>query len=242
MRILYIFPHPDDESFGPAGAINQQLKAGHQVYLLTLTKGGATRQRHALGLSIEEMGEVRLKEMLEVEKVLGLSGMTVLDFPDSGLKEIDPRTIEEAISKHIEIVKPDILVSYPVHGISGFHDHLVTHAVVKRVYLDLKGSGAAYLKRLAFFTIIDSGAPSMVDGKFRFKHSEPELIDCILHLTEDDRKVLRSCLDCYKTYQSTINATNVAEKVGQKTHFEFFMEHFDPPVEDLTDKLEINSK
>ncbi|MFC1490653.1 PIG-L deacetylase family protein, partial [Candidatus Latescibacterota bacterium] len=111
MKILYIFPHPDDESFGPAAAIHSQVKNGHRVFLLTLTKGGATKQRHKLGLSIEEMGDIRFLEMLEVEKVLGLSGMTVLDFPDSGLKELDPRIIEKAVREHIEELKPDIVVT-----------------------------------------------------------------------------------------------------------------------------------
>jgi hypothetical protein len=60
MSILYVFPHPDDESFGPALAIARQRRAEKGVHLLTLTRGGATKQRHRLGLSIEEMGEVRL--------------------------------------------------------------------------------------------------------------------------------------------------------------------------------------
>ena len=69
-KILYIFPHPDDESFGPAAVMYSQIGKGHDVYLLTLTKGGATQQRHKLGLTVEEMGEVRYREMQEVEKVL----------------------------------------------------------------------------------------------------------------------------------------------------------------------------
>jgi hypothetical protein len=40
MKILYIFPHPGDESFDPAGAIHSQVIAGHEVDLLTLTRGG----------------------------------------------------------------------------------------------------------------------------------------------------------------------------------------------------------
>lgn len=43
MKILYVFPHPDDESFVPAGAINPQLQDGNKVYLFTLTKGGENR-------------------------------------------------------------------------------------------------------------------------------------------------------------------------------------------------------
>jgi LmbE family N-acetylglucosaminyl deacetylase len=130
MNILYIYPHPDDESFGPAAVMAKHRRLGHDVHLLTLTKGGATKVRHDLGLSIAEMGEVRHKEMLDVEKTLGLSGMRVLDLPDSGLKEMDPRIIEKIVAEEIMRVRPNVLVSYPVHGISGFHDHLVAHAVV----------------------------------------------------------------------------------------------------------------
>src|SRR5215218_3127402 len=106
MRILYIFPHPDDESFGPAPVMSRQIDNGHEVFLLTLTKGGATKVRHTLGLSIEQMGEIRYQEMLRVDKVLQLTGMTVLDLPDSGLSEMDPREIEDIIAAHIEQISP----------------------------------------------------------------------------------------------------------------------------------------
>lgn len=141
MRILYIFPHPDDESFGPAAAMWNQKQLGHEIHLFTLTKGGATKVRHKLGLSIDEMGEVRHKEMLNVAKTLQLDSFHILDLPDSGLADIDPRIIEEAIEQHLHQLKPDVVVSYPVHGISGFPDHLVTHAVVKRVYCQMRDEG-----------------------------------------------------------------------------------------------------
>lgn len=237
MKILYVFPHPDDESFGPAAGMHQQLGQGHEVHLLTLTKGGATKQRHKLGLSVEEMGEVRLGEMKAVEETLGLTSMKVLDLPDSGLKHMDPRQIEKVVKQHIEELKPDILVSYPVHGISGFHDHLIMHYVAKRVFLELKDQGAAYLKRLAFFTILDSGGPSMLDGMFRLKQSKPEEIDCILALRPEDREMLVSCLNCYQTYQEVIEETGVVEQIGDKLHFELFNESFEPPLQDLSDQL-----
>lgn len=237
MKYLYVFPHPDDESFGPAAAMHQQLLQGHEVHLLTLTRGGATKKRHELGLSVDEMGEVRYGEMLEVEKTLGLSSMEVLDLPDSGLKEMDPRVIEDILIGYIQDLEPDILVSYPVHGISGFHDHLIMHDVAKRVFLQLQDQGAAYLKRLAFFTLPDSGAPSMQDGEFRMKRSEHELIDCVLPLSKEDRQAMVDALNCYKTYQDTIEASGVVEQIGDKVHFELFGEQFDPPIDDLGERL-----
>ena len=109
MKALYILAHPDDESFGPAAAISKQRRQGHEIYLLTLTRGGATRQRFKYGYSVAEMGEVRYREMLDVARVLDLSGMTVLDLPDSVLKEMDPREIEQVVAKEIERVQPDTL-------------------------------------------------------------------------------------------------------------------------------------
>lgn len=237
VKILYIFPHPDDESFGPAAAIHAQLNQGHEVYLLTLTRGGATRQRFALGVSIKEMGEIRYKEMKKVEKALGLSGMTVLDFPDSELKELDPRVLETAVARHIENIRPEIVITYPVHGISGFHDHLVTHAVVKRVFLDLKEKGAGYLKRLAFYTIPDSGKPSLQNGKFRFKHTEKEQIDCILLLRMEDIEAMKRALSCYETYKTTIESTGVIEKIGDRLYFEIFMENHKPELQDVAEEI-----
>jgi len=237
-KILYVFPHPDDESFGPAAAMHSQIEKGHEVYLLTLTKGGATKQRHELGLTVAEMGEVRYQEMREVEKVLRLSGMTVLDFPDSGLKEFDTRILEQAVQKHIEEIMPDIVVSYPVHGISGFHDHLVTHAVVKRVYMEMRDSGADFLKRLAFFTLPDSGEPTWTSGDMpRFKLTEEELIDCIISLQDEDISAMRDALYCYATYRETIEKSGVIEKIGKEVYFEIFAEDFTPVLDDLTAQI-----
>ncbi|MEK6480058.1 PIG-L family deacetylase [Catalinimonas sp. 4WD22] len=238
MKFLYVFPHPDDESFGPAGAMYTQLQQGHEVHLLTLTRGEATRQRHKLGVSLEEMGEIRYREMLEVEKTLGLSSMTVLNLPDNQLKEIDPREVETVVETHIRKIQPDILVSYPVHGISGFHDHLVMHAVAKRVYLQTKDEGADYLKRLAFFTIPDNGDPQFKkpDG-FRLKNSSEEEIDCIVKLSDEAVKKFKQALMCYKTYQETIEKSGVVEEIGDKVHFEIFGESFNSPLSDLTDQL-----
>ncbi|WP_114985680.1 PIG-L deacetylase family protein [Cyclonatronum proteinivorum] len=233
-RILYIFPHPDDESFGPAPGIAQQLKQGHEVFLLTLTKGGATRVRHDLGLSVEEMGEVRLKEMIAVEQTLGLTGMTVLDLPDSGLKDMCPMDIEQVLRAHIEELKPDVIITYAVHGISGFFDHLVSHACVKRVFCEMKREGSPYPKRLAFFTM---GPDSITEGHFTLKASPAEDIDCVIEVTDDEAKIGYDALMCYQTYLDTIAKTGVDKRVHDNIHFEFFGESFDPPLRDLTAQL-----
>lgn len=237
MRILYIFPHPDDESFGPAPVMWQQLEQGHDVFLLTLTRGGATKIRHELGLSVEEMGQVRYKEMQQVEQVLGLTDMTVLDLPDNGMAEMDPRDIETVVAEHIRKVEPQVVVSYAVHGVSGFHDHLVMHAVVKRVYLEMRDKGADYLKRLAFLTLPNQTEQFRQNGQFILKHSAPNLIDCQVHLREQDIEIFKKALSCYETYQATIKQSGVVEAIGDTVYFEIYQEDHKPPLANLTDKL-----
>lgn len=235
MKILYIFPHPDDESFGPAPAIAAQLRQGHQVFLLTYTRGGATKVRHQYGYTVEEMGEVRYKEMLDVANVLGLTGMQVLDLPDSGLKEMDPIEIENITEDHIRKIMPDVVVTYAVHGISGFHDHLVSHAVVKRVYSKLRREWDNAPSRLAFFTLAQSEKD---DGKFTLHVSSEDEIDCGTPLSGEDIEKGARALDCYKTYQQVIKEAKVLERTGDTVYFEFFQESFSPHVTSICDGLQ----
>lgn len=234
MRILYIFPHPDDESFGPAPAMAAQRRNSDEVFLLTLTKGEATKQRFRLEVSKEKMGEIRFKEMQCVQEVLDLNGMTVLDLPDSGLKEMDPADIEKPIREHIEKIKPDVVVTYAVHGISGFEDHLVSHAVVKSVYCNMKRQGKEYPRRLALFTHYNEEEG---EGKFQLTSSDKEKIDCWVEATEQDYQKFLDALDCYETYQQVIEDSNVKEEVGREVPFEIFQENYDPPLSDLGDKI-----
>lgn len=232
MRILYIFPHPDDESFGPAPVMSQQLKSGHEVFLLTLTRGGATKQRFKLNKSIEEMGEIRYAEMLCVKNVLGLTRMDVWNLPDGKLSEMDPRLLEDAVKDHIKIIRPEIIVSYPVHGVSGFHDHLVTHAIVKRVFVEMKET-EKYLKRLAFLTMPDNENPVFLEAGFRIKNSADESIDAVINLNDEDIEVFKKCLGCYSTYKETIEESGVVEKIGDKVYFEFYKEEMNK-INDIT--------
>jgi LmbE family N-acetylglucosaminyl deacetylase len=192
--------------------------------------------RHKYGYSVAEMGEVRYKEMLAVRDTLGLDGLEVLDLPDSGLKEMDPRKVELACANHIREIKPDILVTYPVHGISGFHDHLVTHAAVKRVFITLREEGEAQLRRLAFFTLAQEQAQQN-QGIHALNYSTEEEIDCKVPISEEDRKFMQDALVCYSTYQDVIQESKVMETIGAYSHYEIFAEEYAPPLDDLTANL-----
>ncbi|MGH1365729.1 MAG: PIG-L deacetylase family protein [Calditrichia bacterium] len=230
MRILYVFPHPDDEAFGPSVAMSQQIVQGHEVFLLTLTKGGATQERHRFGYSILKMGTIREKELRASAKVIGLSGLRVCDYPDGGLKLLDPRILEGEILQSIDDWQPQVLVSYAVHGISGHHDHLVCHAVVKMAFLS--AVAATTVRRLAFYT-----SPPPAPGRRKCFFSTNDEIDCLVTGTEADRKCFLKTLECYATYQDRIERSGITRAKHKKVYFEFFGESFENWLDDLTKSL-----
>lgn len=237
--ILYVFPHPDDESFGPAPAIARQVREGHDVHLLTLTRGEATTQRERLGLSREEMGETRHAEMQEVARALSLASLSVLDFPDGELAELDPRVLEGAVAAHVREQRPAVVVTYAAHGISGHRDHLVSHAVVKRVFCQLRGEESAdYLRRLALFTLdgeTSEDAPS--DRPAHLTGSAEARIAARVHFSDEDRVRAEDALDAYETYQAVIEKHQPLDHVAGGVCFELFQEAFDAPLGDLFEAL-----
>jgi LmbE family N-acetylglucosaminyl deacetylase len=232
--LLYVFPHPDDESFGPAPALACQRREGHEVHLLTLTRGEATSQRERLGLSKEEMGRIRTEEMENVARELGLSSLSILDLPDGELASMDPRRLVSIIEEHVKQTEPDVMVTYPVHGISGHPDHLVSHAVVKHLACALRASGSAFPRRLAFFALPESGTASRPD---HLQTSPDEAVDCVQGFSEADMERAKAALYCYETYLPVIEEHRPLDTIGDGVAFECFGERHRPRLTDLTANL-----
>jgi len=239
MKFLYIFPHPDDESFGPTAVMHQQIKDGHEVHLLTLTRGEATKVRFQLGYSEEQMADIRAKELEAVAGFMKLSSLRIMEFEDGMLAHYDPIVLEKVIEEHITEISPDILVTYPVHGISGHHDHITTHFIVKRIYINLKKKGKLNIKRLAFLTLPrdEGGDDDTKGGNYEVNRSHSKFIDVAIKLNEEDRTVFLKSLDFYKTFQEVINESGVKEKIGNTVYFELFGEDYKPPLKSLTELL-----
>lgn len=232
---LYVFPHPDDECFGPAPALARQRREGHEVHLLTLTRGEATSQRERLGYSKEQMAQTRYEEMQNVADVLDLTSLTVLEYADGQLAELNPLLLEDEVASHIHATDPDVVVTYPVHGISGHPDHLVTHSVVKRVVCYLRADGAPHPRRLAFFTL--PPPPENANRPAHLRHSPESLIDCVVDVDDDAMETARAALHAYETYRPVIEEHRPLESVTEGVSFEIFGESFDPPLSSLVAEM-----
>lgn len=143
--IFGIFAHPDDEAFGPAGALLKAVKDGAELHLITLTAGqaGTNSEQHI------DLGNVRLKEWHEAGKLIGATSMHHLGFIDGTL---DNQTMLVAQTK-IEAVVRDILAPYAdedifvdfitidLNGVTGHIDHIVAARAASYVFYRLKQAG-----------------------------------------------------------------------------------------------------
>jgi hypothetical protein len=127
-----------------------------------------------------------------------------------------------------------VVVTYAVHGISGFFDHLVNHAVVKRVFVELREQ-ASYLKRLAFYTLTEEKAAAF--DYFDLTGSKKEDIDAVLTVDAVDIEKQRQALDCYVTYQEPIEQSRIKQYLAPQAVFEIYREAHDPPLESLFEGL-----
>lgn len=97
-RVLIFAPHPDDETIGCAGIIQQAVKSGASVHVMYLTNGDHNelafivyKKRLVLFRSeFVAMGKVREEEARKAMKLLGLSddNLTFLGYPDFGTFEM----------------------------------------------------------------------------------------------------------------------------------------------------------
>jgi LmbE family N-acetylglucosaminyl deacetylase len=198
MKIMYIFPHPDDESFGPAGAINKQIEEGNEVILLTLTKGGV-----------------------------------------GGLAKVNPILLEKELTKWIEKYNPTIVITYPVHGGSGHHDHIALHHSIKHLFYH-KPNALSSWKRLAYFTVIDTGLPMFLEGGIpRVTQTKQEDVAVTVQLSESNITAMKKALLCYDTYQEMVKTTNVIDRIGSYTHFELENEKHSKVLSSITELITI---
>ncbi len=148
-RALVIVAHPDDIDFGTAGTVATLTDHGVEVVYGLVTSGQAGEPAD---LSPAELTEIRQAEQTAAAKVVGVTELHWLGFPDGAL--VADLELRKAISRLIRVVRPDLVISqnpqrnwdriYASHP-----DHLATgEAVVAAVYPDSR-NGHSFPELLA---------------------------------------------------------------------------------------------
>jgi LmbE family N-acetylglucosaminyl deacetylase len=139
--MLAVFAHPDDESFGSGGTLAKYAHQDVQVVLLCVTRGEAGIP----GVKPEEAGNIRTRELRKAAEQLGIE-VYFLDYPDGGLARTKSQTLLEMIACWIDLIQPQVILTFGPEGVSGHSDHIaISHMVTQAFDLTYKKGMLLYL-------------------------------------------------------------------------------------------------
>jgi LmbE family N-acetylglucosaminyl deacetylase len=139
-RILVVTAHPDDVDFGSAGSIARWTDAGIEVTYCICTSGEAGG--FDLTVPRATMIEIREAEQRAAAKVVGVSDVTFLGYPDGRLES--SFDLRRDISREIRRVRPQrVLAQSPQRNLQSVYashpDHLAAgEATMAAVYPDAR--------------------------------------------------------------------------------------------------------
>jgi LmbE family N-acetylglucosaminyl deacetylase len=194
MKILAIFAHPDDESYGPAGTLARATHEGHAVALLTLTHGESASLGISRQLSAENLAERRSQELKSAAEKIGIQKINLLDLADKKLQYIPDQNGTSIICNEITSINPDILITYHDNTISGHPDHLAVTKWVINAVKQVQNPPKLFLYGL------DQTQTSMIDFQRLFAVTQSEITHKIN--VEGYISVKSAAIRCHKTQSS----------------------------------------
>ncbi len=125
LRLLAIFPHPDDESLGMGPTLAKYAEEGVETYLVCATRG----ERGWMGQpddnpGLAEVGRMRELELKCAASHLGLREVFFLDFVDGEVDTVNPRDAISKITSLLRLIRPQVVVTFAPDGNYGHPDHI----------------------------------------------------------------------------------------------------------------------
>ncbi|WP_096437762.1 bacillithiol biosynthesis deacetylase BshB2 [Alteribacter populi] len=149
-QVLVVFPHPDDEAFGVAGTILSHTQNGTPVTYACLTLGEMGRNMgRPLIANRETLPEIRLKELNEACRLLGIKDLRRFGMRDKTIEFTDEALLVNRMSELIDDVNPSLIITfYP--GYAVHPDHNSTAAAVIQAVQKMKPEERPTVHALAF--------------------------------------------------------------------------------------------
>ena len=200
-RMLAILAHPDDESFGAGGILAKYAHQCVQVVLLRVTRGEAGIP----GVKPEEAGNIRTCELRKAAEQLGIE-VYFLDYPDGGLALTKSQTLLEMIASWIDLIQPQVILTFSPDGVSEHSDHIaISHMVIQTFDLTCK-KGMLFYLHPSEATILGFGVSSTV-----IEDSQP-----LVEVDISDYKLEKiRAIQCHASQNPTLSGKpeNVTDKI-----------------------------
>lgn len=164
-RVLAVFAHPDDETYGPGGTLARLSAEGSDVRLITLTRGESASMGASQLYSPELLAEVRERELACACRALGISHYETFSFPDKALETVPHGELAAPVIRALQEFHPHLVITFEPEGISGHEDHRVVSKTLKRALDEIRpgrGGGPEHGTRLAYYVVPESAAARIV--------------------------------------------------------------------------------
>ena len=154
-RLLGVFAHPDDESFGPGATLARYAAEGVEVHVLTVTDGAAGDLLTSLPAGVHSLAELRCRELQCAVQALGATALHTLDYRDSGMEGTpanqNPDCLLQADKGHvirqvvgiIRALRPQVVVTHDSTGVYFHPDHIRTWELTTAAF-EQAGNTARY--------------------------------------------------------------------------------------------------
>jgi len=185
--ILVVVAHPDDEVLGCGGSIAKWTALGHIVHILIMAEGATSRNSiRDIKVKSEELSLLQ-KSAHSAGKILGVTSVKLLDFPDNRMDSLDRLDIIKSIEEEIIRLKPDTVVTHHCGDVN--IDHRITHEAVVTACRPQPGHS---VRLLLAFEIMSSTEWQPPGSNFVF---QPNWFEDIFKTV--DLKI--KALDCYQS-------------------------------------------
>ena len=125
LKLMAIFPHPDDETLGLGPTLARYASEGIHTKLLCATRGErGWFDSEGPDPGLEGVGRIREAELRCAAEQLGLDEVSLLDYVDGDVDQANPEEIIGKLVSHIRRVKPQVVVTFGPDGAYGHPDHI----------------------------------------------------------------------------------------------------------------------
>jgi LmbE family N-acetylglucosaminyl deacetylase len=225
-RVLAIFPHPDDESYGPAGTLHQLGRdPDNATAVYIMTRGEASSMGPERGLDADQVATLRRERLARVDEVLGLDAMLLGRFPDGGMARRPLIELAGAVGAALDAFSPQVVIAHDPRGVNAHPDHIATHWAVRAALAERPGI------RLAMLAYLQEAA-DLVAPRLLFATPEAE-VDCVVQLDQAAVDAKQEALDIHEAIVTLKDDGSDRLLRPPIERYDFLGESFDPPLENL---------
>ena len=146
LTLMAVHAHPDDEASTTGGILARYSAEGIRTVLVTCTNGelgdgpGGSKPGQDAH-EVAEVVEMRMRELAESCRILGVGDLELLGYHDSGMMgwdsndaadafwQVPVEAAAERLAELMERYRPQVVVTYDSYGFYGHPDHIQAHRV-----------------------------------------------------------------------------------------------------------------